>query len=186
MMQRSNSTRGSRRRTAAALTLAVSCGIALSSCGSSGNSGSGSNRDASGLKFADCMRSHGVSNFPDPGPGGGIQLPDGINPRSPAFQSAQNACSKFLPFGGPGRGHGSEARKLQLVKLAECMRAHGITSFPDPTDSPPSAPPSGGGLAFGAPGAFISVPMSMIQSPGFKQAAATCHFPGFGGGGANG
>jgi hypothetical protein len=67
-----------------------------------------------------------------------------------------------------------------MVKLAQCMRRHGLTTFPDPTSSPPAAPPSGGGIAFGAPGSFIAVPQNLIQSPGFKQAAAACHFPGAG------
>ena len=127
------------------------------------------------------MRAHGVPNFPDPsGSGGGIQLGSGINPRSPGFQSAQSACQKLLPGGGPRGRVGSEARKVQLVKLAECMRTHGLTTFPDPTTSPPSAPPTGGGIAFGGPGGFIAVPSSMVRSPAFKQAAATCGFPGFG------
>jgi hypothetical protein len=130
------------------------------------------------------MRSHGVPNFPDPGgSGGGIQIPSGsgINPSSPAFESAQKSCSKLLPGPTPG-GAGSETRKLALLKLARCMRSHAISSFPDPTSSRPT-PPSGGGIAFGAPGSFLSVPQNLIQSPGFKQAAAACHFPGFGGGG---
>jgi hypothetical protein len=67
-----------------------------------------------------------------------------------------------------------------MLKLARCMRSHGMSSFPDPTSAPPSAPPAGGGVAFGSPGSFISVPQTMIQSPGFKQAAAACGFPGFG------
>ena len=130
------------------------------------------------------MRAHGVPNFPDPSSGGGIQIPDnsGINPRSPAFRAAQKSCFSLLPGGGPGRGKESESRKLELVRLAQCMRSHGISSFADPTSSPPSAPPSGGGVAFGSPGAFLSVPQSLIQSPGFSQAAAACHFPGFGAG----
>ncbi len=139
-----------------------------------------------GIKFADCMRAHGVPNFPDPGSGGGIQIPDnsGINPQSPAFQSAQGECFKLLPGGGPGRARVSVARKQMMLKLAVCMRSHGISGFPDPTVSPPSAPPAGGrgGVAFGSPGSFISVPQTMIESPGFKQAAAACGFPGFGGG----
>jgi hypothetical protein len=128
------------------------------------------------------MRSHGVPNFPDPGAGGGIQInsSSGINPGSPAFQSAQRTCRHLLPNGGPGRGPGSEARKEQLLRLAECMRSHGVTSFPDPTAAPPSTPPAGGGIAFGSPGAFISVPMSLIQSPAFSRAAAACGFPGGG------
>ena len=129
------------------------------------------------------MRSHGVPNFPDPSHGGGgIQLPSGINPQSPAFQAAQKTCFKLLPGGGPGRGQASESQKLAMLKLSRCMRAHGVTSFPDPTNKPPS-PGNGPGLAFGAGGSFIAVPQSLMQSPGFKQAAATCHFPGFGGGG---
>ncbi|HZO77423.1 MAG TPA: hypothetical protein VFB39_05215 [Solirubrobacteraceae bacterium] len=164
--------------------MAIACAVAAAGCGSSATPHRPS-ADA-GLKFADCMRSHGVSNFPDPSHGGGIQIPNGVNPSSPAFQAAQNACSKLLPGGGPGAGPASETRKLTMLKLARCMRAHGVTSFPDPTSSRPSAPPSGGGIAFGGGGWFIAVPQSLIQSPGFKQAAATCHFPGFGGGGPKG
>ncbi len=81
---------------------------------------------------------------------------------------------------GPANAKGSESRKLQLLKLAQCMRRHGLTTFPDPTSSAPSAPPSGGGIAFGSPGSFLSVPQSLIDSPGFKQAATACGFPGGG------
>jgi hypothetical protein len=55
------------------------------------------------------MRSHGVTNFPDPTtPGGGVSLrvnagPGGVDPSSPGFQSAQNACASLQP-GGPGAG----------------------------------------------------------------------------------
>jgi hypothetical protein len=173
------------RQCTLALGVVASCALALSACGSSGssNNGSSSSREAAGLKFADCMRSHGVPNFPDPSAGGGIQMTpgSGIDPQSPAFQAAQNACMKLMPSGGPAGGHGSESRRLALLKLAQCMRRHGISTFPDPTDSPPpSAPPAGGGLAFGDPGALISVPQSLIESPGFKQAGAACGFPGLG------
>jgi len=64
---------------------------------------------AKGLKFAQCMRTHGVPNFPDPqiqsGPGGGVGVRiggpgSGLDPSSPAFQSAQKACGSL--FGGVG------------------------------------------------------------------------------------
>lgn len=65
----------------------------------------------------------------------------------------------------------------QGVKLAECMRAHGLRSFPDPTTSPPSTPPAPDTtILFGPDGGF-SLTASMVQSPAFKQAAATCGFP---------
>jgi hypothetical protein len=63
------------------------------------------------LKYAQCMRSHGVPNFPDPisegngaysfgapqvapsnGAGGG-----GINPNSAAYQKASQACQSIMP-----------------------------------------------------------------------------------------
>jgi hypothetical protein len=63
-------------------------------------------RDAA-LKFARCMRSHGV-NVPDPQVGGGggflrLGPASGVNPQSPAFQTAQKACRNLLP-GPPGGG----------------------------------------------------------------------------------
>jgi hypothetical protein len=52
---------------------------------------------ASGLKFANCMRSRGVPNFPDPkyfNGGQQVYFP-GINPSAPAFQTAAKACGGF-------------------------------------------------------------------------------------------
>jgi hypothetical protein len=51
------------------------------------------------LDYAACMRSHGVPNFPDPTEldgGFGFDLPgSGINPSSPAFSAAEEACSSL-------------------------------------------------------------------------------------------
>lgn len=46
------------------------CGtVLLAACGSSGNPGTGTHSSAvpAGVRFADCMRTHGVAKFPDPG-----------------------------------------------------------------------------------------------------------------------
>jgi hypothetical protein len=54
------------------------------------------------LKYAQCMRAHGVPKFPDPKPGG-VFVPGtkgGVDPDTldtPAFQAAQNACQKLAP-----------------------------------------------------------------------------------------
>lgn len=170
-------------RTVAVVLAAISCALPLTACGSSKSSGGESNSGAyaAGLKFADCMRSHGVPNFPDPGPGGGIQIGagSGVSPGSPAFQSAQNACAKLLPGGGPPRSPASESQKLAMLKMSQCMRKHGLATFPDPTASAP-APGQGFGLAFGRPGAFIAIPQALMGSPAFQQAAAACGLPGAG------
>jgi hypothetical protein len=42
------------------------------------------------LIFARCMRSHGITDFPDPRPGGGFDIPGNTN--SPQFEAADNAC----------------------------------------------------------------------------------------------
>jgi hypothetical protein len=57
-----------------------------------------------GLKFAACMRSHGVTNFPDPKVSNGGFMITGINPNSPQFQTAMQACRTLMPGGGPGNG----------------------------------------------------------------------------------
>ena len=49
------------------------------------------------LKFAECMRSHGVTGYPDPGSSGLSAAPD---PSSPAYQAAQKACKSLMPGNG--------------------------------------------------------------------------------------
>ena len=69
------------------------------------------------LKYAKCMREHGI-NVHASAVGNGIKIgihagpgSGGPNPESPAFQSAQKACSGYLPFkgkGGPGSGRSED------------------------------------------------------------------------------
>ena len=53
---------------------------------------------AAALKFAQCVRAHGVPHFPDPRfpAGGGIAIatPAGVDANAPAFQHAQQVCGK--------------------------------------------------------------------------------------------
>jgi hypothetical protein len=42
------------------------------------------------LNYAHCMRSHGITNFPDPLPSGGFNITGNTN--SPQFKAADNAC----------------------------------------------------------------------------------------------
>lgn len=83
-------------------------------------------------KFASCMRSHGVSNFPDPSANGSLTF-SGVNPDSPAFQNAQKACRKYMPNGGQPPSPAEQAKmQAQALKFSACMRAHGVPKFPDP------------------------------------------------------
>jgi hypothetical protein len=83
------------------------------------------------LRFARCMREHGVQ-MDDPKAGEGIKLPDVVDPQTAQkVQTAMEACRQYLPNGG-------QPQKLdpgqldQLRKFSQCMRDHGIKNFPDP------------------------------------------------------
>lgn len=65
---------------------------------------------AKGLEFSRCMRAHGMRSFPDPTASDGsitIHVPSGsgLDPRSPAYRAALQACRRLLPNGAnPGSG----------------------------------------------------------------------------------
>ena len=59
-------------------------------------------RQSQQLQFAQCMRSHGVTNFPDPSASGGTLnaiSAAGINTQSPTVQAALQACKQYTPAG---------------------------------------------------------------------------------------
>jgi hypothetical protein len=164
-----------RSRPALAVSLAA-LALSSSACGGSGHRRGGSSAASAGVKFAVCMRAHGVSNFPDPSGRGGINLPSGMNPGAPSFQRAQHACRSLMPGGGPGQA--TEQQKEMMLALSRCMRGHGVSGFPDPVSSAP-ANPTGFAIAFGRPGSFIVVPDTIdVRAPTFRRAARACHLPG--------
>jgi hypothetical protein len=117
----------------------------ISACGSTspGSSGSGNRLTAAqirhaehdAVRFGDCMRSHGVPNFPD-NPYDQKHMLSSTSGRAPAVQSAVAACRHLLPHGGqsqtpsPPRSH---AQIAALLAFARCLRSHGFPNFPDPT-----------------------------------------------------
>jgi len=82
------------------------------------------------LKFAQCMRAHGISWFPDPNSGKtSIMIPKGQDHTK--FEAAQEACKQYMPSGG--EMHKPSAEELETARnMAKCMRANGIPNFPDP------------------------------------------------------
>jgi hypothetical protein len=79
------------------------------------------------------MRSHGLPDFPDPDSSGGFSLPQNIDPNSPSYQAAQDACEAYAASGM----HLTPAREQQIeaagLRFAQCMRSHGVPDYPDPT-----------------------------------------------------
>ena len=84
------------------------------------------------LKFAECMREHGV-DMPDPGPGGGIRV-NGEGLSEDQMEAAQAACQKWMDMAEPEDGgqEMTEEEKQSFLDMAACMRERGY-NFPDPT-----------------------------------------------------
>ncbi len=171
------------RRSAASALAALGCVVTLAACGSSSatttsTTAKAANGESMFLRYSECMRSNGVPNFPDPSTSGGgihITLSSGMNPFSPAFKAAQATCRKLLPGGGPG-GAPSEQAKQQLLTISQCMRAHGVPDFPDPTTTAPSSKDAASEV-IGRGGYFLAVPSTIdTSSPAYQHAAAACGF----------
>jgi hypothetical protein len=117
---------------------------AQAKAGSAASSSAGSDQ-AQALKFAQCMRQHGV-DVPDPGQGGGTGIdpnssaspgtlnltasPGGIDLNPSSDNAAMTACRQYLPNGGVPQKP-TAAQLAQELKFAQCMRQHGI-DMPDP------------------------------------------------------
>jgi hypothetical protein len=150
----------------------------VAACGSTSHVNGSAAKASHALELARCMRAHGVPNFPDPGPGGGLELTpgSGINPQSPSFQSAQRACRRYLPtFAHPGTM--SAAERQRAVSFARCMRSHGEPDFPDPTLG--AATPATTGRVLALRGMFFAIgPGIDPKSPAFRHAAGDCGVTG--------
>jgi hypothetical protein len=120
--------------------------IQTSSSQTAGSGGSTPAKYKAALAYVDCMRSHGVSNFPDPTSDGQIDVKfsyggtdgapasAGIDRMSPQYISADRTCRHLLPGGVPTAAQRQQGLAKDL-KLAQCMRSHGVSNFPDPTNA---------------------------------------------------
>jgi hypothetical protein len=163
----------------AALT-AVLMGAALlaAACGGSSTTGSSGasaqiptlqSMTTKALAYAQCMRSHGITDFPDPTvqdsaarKGVGFSMPAGVDTNSTQFKSANKACQKQTGFGRPNPAV-LQAMMTDALKFSACMRSHGITGYPDPVEN-------GHGIQMG-PGPDSNIDTS---SPQFKAAQKAC------------
>ena len=122
----------------------------ISGCGSSapGETGTGTGGVANtvasaqkGVKFAECMRRHGVSQFPDPGASGRLTIDavangSSLDTSAPAFTQAISACKDLEPAGFMGSKRSSQQQQAAL-RFAQCIRENGVNDFPDPTPDGP-------------------------------------------------
>jgi hypothetical protein len=135
------------------LAVIVAAGLALAGCGRSAPSpgasstAGGTTSSPSVVAYSACMRSHGVSKFPDPDSSGHVPKADAqqLGVSSAQLLTAQQACQSTLPAGGSNEqqeeecyqaGECPQALVQQILSVqrqyAGCMRAHGVPNFPDP------------------------------------------------------
>ena len=86
------------------------------------------------VKFAECIRGHGVPHFPDPNAKGEFVF--GIDVTPAVWQKAVDACKDLEP---PGALSGKRSPKQQsaALRFAECIRKNGVKDFPDPVNGEP-------------------------------------------------
>jgi hypothetical protein len=145
---------------AAAALLTTAC-----SSSSTGGSGSASTAEAAAYRadiaFAQCVQTHGQPTFPDPVPGSSYHI--AALPVGAAKDTVRGkiliACGHLLPNGSTSSNGSVTTQQLsEGVTLAQCLRAHGEPSFPDPTIV-------NGGLNFAFTG---------VSSPQFQAAVKAC------------
>ena len=110
-----------------------------------GNTGTGTATTSSGadkkltardeaVKFAECIRAHGVSDFPDPNEKN--QFEYGVSVTPAVWTRATTACKDLQPPGTLSAKRTPEQQSASL-KFAKCVRDNGVKDFPDPVNGEP-------------------------------------------------
>jgi len=148
----------------AAVPAAMACIALLAACsGGTSSSPRGSTQYGRALAYSQCMRSHGLPDFPDPSSDGTIVYNNGgrsSNGINTAYQTADNDCRHLQTSGSQMSGTQQQQALSQLVRYASCMRSHGVPNFPDPTAS-------NGGMGFNLNGINL-------HSPQYQSANHAC------------
>jgi hypothetical protein len=135
---------GKPRRAGRFIVTLTALGLGLAGCAgdpadtnvpaSDGGNTTQDERTAAMVKYSQCLRENGVPSFPDP-VGGRLQLQvrpgSDLDPDSPQFKAAEEACKGLQPPGLAQSGQGG-AQQEAMLKFVACMRENGVPKFPDP------------------------------------------------------
>ena len=144
-------------------------GVAHVNTSTSSNRSTKSTPKPSAVAFSQCMRAHGVQNFPDPNSSGQILITPAVNLDSSAYQTAGQDCKSLNPQGQETSNEAASQQKqlAELLKFAVCMRAHGVPNMPDPGAT------QGGGTGFPVRGPADSTGFDP-NTPAFRHAQQEC------------
>ena len=139
---RGRSPREPRLRWAGVLAAAA---LVAAGCGSpAGGQAAGSSPYQKALPFAQCMRSHGVPDYPDPLSNGNFGEISNSIQHSPQYAGAKQTCTRLHPWNMVLSPHQQTQEMTELLKFSICMRAHGVPNFADPSET-------SNGISFGGP-----------------------------------
>ena len=170
-----------RRRRAGALAAAVAGATLLAAaCGGSStetNTFAPGATYAQALAFAKCMRSNGVPQFPAPDAQGNFNNTqvEALQNNNSQADNALHQCRSVLPNAGTGLTV-EQIQQIQqqnlrnAVKAAHCMRAHGITSFPDPAGTTQAS-----GVNWQAVISAIQAGGLSLSTPSYEAAFMACN-----------
>ena len=135
-----------RLRPLAALAMVALIIAGCSDTSAETDTGSGGDQNATdrgkAIKFAECMRDNGVSEFPDADASGGMTIDGVVNgssldPSTPTWKEAIRACKDLQPAGFMGDQDVSDEEQEVRLEFAQCMRDNGVPDFPDPAKGEP-------------------------------------------------
>ena len=94
------------------------------------------------VKFSECMRDNGVSEFPDPDASGSLTIDGVVNGSSldsstPAWKEAIGTCKDLQPPGFTGDEEVTAEEQEERLQFAQCIRDNGVEDFPDPAEDAP-------------------------------------------------
>ena len=99
---------------------------------------------------------------------------------TPTVVGTPATSAQVVPGGFPSPGsttHPTAQTMAHWLGVAQCMRRDGISAFPDPTTSVPSALRQTGGELSDRDGAILAIPATIDQqSSAFTRAASACGF----------
>ena len=163
---------------------ALTAATAIAACGASSAAKSDTTASTNtAVEYSECIRAHGVPDFPDPSLGRSEVSVIADSPHykangkflseSPAqVDSAMSKCEKYSAYQSVPIYTDAQMARIRAAALvyARCMRAHGI-DYPDPGVT---RGPGGRGFAVGLPGQELRAHPLDVRSPAYQSANRTC------------
>jgi hypothetical protein len=140
-------------RPATAVVISLGASVAIAACGGSSPAAStAAPATNTGLRFAACVRAHGVPDYPDPRAGKITVDTHTLAESTQVVDAALGKCQKLAPGLDVAALPRLSVAQMATVRggalaMAKCMRAHGLV-YPDPTVA---VGPDGHGFEIGWP-----------------------------------